>query len=76
VHAPGATERTVIISANSRGLKIVVADNGVGFRMSSVHKTSLGVKWVIFRRLESLGVKARLDSSPGKGTTWIFEWYP
>jgi hypothetical protein len=73
-HAPNATERKVNITAGARGLKIVIRDNGRGFRMSNVHKTALGVRWVIFRRLESLGVNAKLDSTPATGTTWIFEW--
>jgi len=75
-HAPDATVRKVNITLRNRGLKIVVHDNGGGFRMSSVHKTALGVRWTIFRRLASVGVKAKLDTSLGKGTTWIFEWYP
>jgi signal transduction histidine kinase len=75
-HAPGATERKVSIKATSNGLKIVVMDNGKGFRMSSVHKTALGVRWVIFKRLEALGVKVKLDTARAKGTTWIFEWQP
>jgi hypothetical protein len=73
-HAPNATERRVNITAGTRGLKIVIRDNGRGFRMSNVHKTALGVRWVIFRRLESLGVSAKLDSAPATGTTWIYEW--
>jgi signal transduction histidine kinase len=74
-HAPKATERKVRMRLSQRGIKIVVSDNGKGFRMSNVHKTALGVRWTIFKRLESLGVKASLETKPGKGTTWIFEWY-
>jgi signal transduction histidine kinase len=74
-HAPSASERFVRLRLSQRGIKIVVSDNGKGFRMSNVHKTALGVRWTIFKRLESLGVKASLESKPGQGTTWIFEWY-
>ena len=74
-HAPRASERKVRIRLSQRGIKVVVSDNGSGFRMSNVHKTALGVRWTIFRRLESLGVKPSLESKPGAGTTWIFEWY-
>jgi signal transduction histidine kinase len=74
-HAPRASERKVLIRLSQRGIKVVISDNGSGFRMSNVHKTALGVRWTIFRRLESLGVKPSLDSKPGTGTTWIFEWY-
>lgn len=74
-HAPSATDRKALIRLNRRGIKVVVSDNGSGFRMSNVHKTALGVRWTIFKRLESHGVKASLESKPGDGTTWIFEWY-
>jgi signal transduction histidine kinase len=74
-HAPSATERKVSIRLSRRGIKVVVSDNGAGFRMSNVHKTALGVRWTIFKRLESHGVKASLESKPGSGTTWIFEWH-
>lgn len=74
-HAPRASERKVHIRLSKRGIKVVVSDNGSGFRMSNVHKTALGVRWTMFRRLESIGVKPSLESKPGAGTTWIFEWY-
>jgi signal transduction histidine kinase len=73
-HAPSATERIIRIRISARGLKVVVKDNGRGFRVSNIHKTALGVRWTMFRRLESLGVKPSLESKPGAGTTWIFEW--
>ena len=75
-HAPNATKRSVSIRQIRNGLKVVITDNGRGFRMSNVHKTALGVRWTIFERLESVGVKARLDAKPGEGATWILEWKP
>lgn len=75
-HAPRASERQVRLRLTKRGIKVVVSDNGSGFRMSNVHKTALGLRWTMFKRLESYGVKASLESKPGSGTTWIFEWYP
>ena len=74
-HAPGATKRKVSIRISERGIKVVVSDNGRGFRMSNVHKAALGVRWTIFKRLENNGVKAHLETKPGSGTIWIFEWY-
>lgn len=73
-HAPNASDRKVRIRLHQRGIKIVVSDNGKGFRMSNVHKLALGVRWTIFKRLEAIGAKASLESKPGAGTTWIFEW--
>ena len=74
-HAPRASERKLRVRLSQRGIKVVVSDNGSGFRMSNVHKTALGMRWTMFNRLESLGVKTSLESKPGTGTTWIFEWY-
>jgi signal transduction histidine kinase len=74
VHAPGATSRKVTLSSARKSLKVVVVDNGPGFRMSSVPRNRLGVRLAIFKRLETLGVAVHLKSSPGEGATWVFEW--
>jgi signal transduction histidine kinase len=74
VHAPGASSRKVTLSSAHKSLKVVIVDNGPGFRMSSVPRNRLGVRLAIFQRLETLGVGAHLQSSPGKGATWVFEW--
>lgn len=74
VHAQNALNRRVVLSSSRNSLKILIIDDGVGFRMSSVPKNRLGVRVAIFQRLESLGVKVNLQSSPGEGATWVFEW--
>ena len=74
VHAQNALNRKVALSSLRNSLKILIIDDGVGFRMSSVPKNRLGVRVAIFQRLESLGVKVNLQSSPGEGATWVFEW--
>ena len=73
-HAPGATKREIVLSSTASSLKFVVLDNGPGFRVSNVPNSRLGVRLTIFKRLETLGVKANLQSAPGEGTTWVFEW--
>ena len=73
-HAPGATKREVILSSTALSLKFVVVDNGPGFRMSGVPNSRMGVRLTIFKRLETLGVSPSLQSAPGEGTTWVFEW--
>lgn len=74
VHAAKASKRKVALNSSRNSIKVVIVDDGVGFRMSSVPKNRLGVRVAIFERLESLGVKVNLQSSPGEGTTWVFEW--
>lgn len=74
VHANKALNRKVVLSSTRNSIKIVIVDDGEGFRMSRVPKNRLGVRVAIFDRLESLGVRANLQSSPGEGTSWIFEW--
>ncbi len=73
-HAPGATTREIILSSTARSLKFVILDNGPGFRVSSIPNSRMGVRLSIFKRLETLSVKASLQSAPGEGTTWVFEW--
>lgn len=74
VHASNAQNRQVLLSSGRNSVKIVIIDDGIGFRMASVPKNRIGVRVAIFQRLESLGVKVNLQSSPGEGTTWVFEW--
>lgn len=74
VHAPSASSRKVTLSTDRETLKVVILDNGPGFRMSSVPQSRLGVRLAIFGRLKTLGVEAHLQSSPGQGATWVFEW--
>ena len=73
-HAPTATKREASMSSNRDGIKLVLVDNGPGFRMSRVPRNRMGVRLTIFKRLETLGVEVNLKSSPGEGTTWVFEW--
>jgi signal transduction histidine kinase len=59
------------VSSTATRLKIVVTDNGIGFRYSDLQRSNLGVRVAIRRRLEAFGVGVDLDTD--KGTTWIFE---
>lgn len=74
IHAPNAKARRVTLNVARQSLKIVIVDDGPGFRMSSVPRDRLGVRLAIFERLTSLGATAKLQSAPGEGTTWVFEW--
>jgi len=73
-HAPKANLREVVMSSTRDSIKVLVIDDGPGFRMSAVPRNRLGIRVAIFERLKSLGVTAKLKSAPGEGTTWVFEW--
>jgi len=73
-HAANASRREVLLSSTNSILKVVVVDNGPGFRMARVPRSRLGLRVSVFDRLRALGVEANLKSAPGEGTTWVFEW--
>ena len=73
-HAPKAKVREVVMSSTRNSIKVLVIDDGPGFRMSAVPRNRLGIRVAIFERLKSLGVSTKLKTAPGEGTTWIFEW--
>jgi signal transduction histidine kinase len=73
-HAPAASRREVSLSGSRAAVKLVVLDDGPGFRLSRVPRNRMGVRLSIFKRLETLGASARLQSAPGEGTTWVLEW--
>ena len=73
-HAGLKAKRRVRLKGTKRGLKLVISDNGLGFRPSRVPDQSLGFRFVIIRRVESVGGKVRIESEPSKGTTIILEW--
>jgi signal transduction histidine kinase len=62
------------LRSRPNGVKIVVTDNGRGFRMSRVPKSRLGVRVSIIDRVELVGGRAYVDSKPGSGTNIILEW--
>jgi signal transduction histidine kinase len=73
-HAGKNVERAVYLKGSKSGLKIVVKDNGRGFRPSRIPKNRLGLKLSIIGRMKSVGGRVFIDSKPGKGTNVIIEW--
>jgi signal transduction histidine kinase len=73
-HAGTNAKREVHLKGHGDGLKIVVKDNGRGFRMSRVPKNRLGVRVSIIDRVEMVGGRVFIDSKPGAGTNIILEW--
>ena len=75
LHAGGpSVPRKVSLKASPAGLKIVIADEGRGFRLSRIPKNRLGIRTLILRRIESVGGKAFVDSDRGQGARIVLEW--
>ena len=73
-HAGPAAARELHLKSSSHGMKVVIKDNGRGFRMSRVPRNRLGVRISIIERVEIVGGRAFIDSRPGAGATIILEW--
>lgn len=73
-HAGPAASRELHLKSHSKTIKVVIKDNGRGFRMSRVPKNRLGVRISIIERVEMVGGRAFIDSRPGTGATIILEW--
>lgn len=73
-HAGKKVERSVYLRGTKAGLKVVVKDNGRGFRPSRVPKNRLGLKLSIIGRMKSVDGRVFIDSKIGVGTNIIIEW--
>jgi signal transduction histidine kinase len=73
-HAGQASERVVRLRGEKSGLKIVVSDNGKGFRPSQVSKDRIGISSSIVARARNVGARVFIDSTPGIGTNVVIEW--
>lgn len=73
-HAGANVKRQVLLKGKKRGIKILVIDNGRGFRVARIPKNRLGVRLSIIGRIESVGGTVHIDSKIGVGTTIIIEW--
>jgi signal transduction histidine kinase len=73
-HAGTSVRRQVLLKGTRRGIKILVIDNGRGFRVARIPKNRLGVRLSIIGRVESIGGVVHIDSRIGVGTTIVIEW--
>lgn len=73
-HAGSGAKIEVFLKGNETGFKLVVKDNGRGFRPSRVPKNRLGLKLSIVGRVKAVGGKVFIDSKIGSGTNVIIEW--
>lgn len=75
-HAGSASKRTLSLQGQGKALKIVVSDNGRGFRASKIPKDRLGIRLSVVERVKSVGGRVFIRSEPGKGTDVVLEWSP
>ena len=61
-------------SSTLKGLIVEVRDNGKGFNPERLPKDRLGISTSIKARMELIGGKAQVSSTPGNGTTVILSW--
>lgn len=73
-HAGRGAKIEVFLKGNETGFKVVVKDNGKGFRPSRVPKNRLGLKLSIIGRVKAVGGNVFIDSKIGNGTNVIIEW--
>lgn len=74
LHAGTGSTCVVRLKGYEDAVKIVIKDDGRGFRPSRIPKDRLGVRLSIINRVESVGGRVFLDTEPGKGATVILEW--
>ena len=75
-HSGNATKKKVLLQGQGAGLKIVVSDNGRGFRPAKISRSRAGIKTSIIDRVNIVGGRVFINSAPGKGTDVVIEWYP
>jgi two-component sensor histidine kinase len=73
-HAGAKAKRKIHLRSTRNGVKLVVSDDGIGFRPSKVPDQSLGFRFVIVKRVKSVGGDVHIDSAPSAGTKIILEW--
>ncbi len=73
-HAGKVKVRTVRLRGHKSGLKIVISDDGQGFRPSQIPKNRLGISSSIIARVRHVGGRVFINSTPGQGATVVIEW--
>jgi len=74
MHAGANASRELSLKSSNAGIKIVIIDNGKGFRVSQVNRSRMGIKVSIIGRMEAAGGSAHVVSQPRQGTTVVLEW--
>lgn len=69
----GVTEADVTVTDDDRTVRAMVTDSGTGFEPEAVDGGRLGYAESVVGRLNTVGGRARIFSSPGSGTTVMLE---
>ncbi|MDI2034868.1 sensor histidine kinase [Paenarthrobacter nitroguajacolicus] len=69
----GSDHVDVLISRTGPLVSVLVSDAGCGFDPGYLPAESFGVRHSIIERMEQVGGRARLLSTPGRGTTVVLE---
>jgi signal transduction histidine kinase len=73
-HAGRGVTRELVLRNHTEGIKVVVIDNGKGFRESRVPKHRLGIQLSMRSRMEQIGGTLKINSKPNQGCTVILQW--
>lgn len=74
LHAGTKTKRELFLKATVSEIKIVIRDNGKGFRPNRIPKGRLGLRVSVIGRVENIGGQVHISSTPGLGSTVVLEW--
>ena len=72
----GPVMRTAALRSDADGVTITVSDDGRGFDPERAPISRYGVSGSIIARMRDAQGQARIDSSPGAGTTVTLSWNP
>ena len=70
----GPVARTATLRSDADGVTITVSDDGRGFDPEHAGTSRYGVSGSIIARMHDVAGRARIDSSPGAGTTVTLSW--
>ena len=73
-HSKASKVELVFESPNPGEIKILVRDNGAGFRLDRIPKDRIGVRISILGRMRAIGGEAKIETSPQGGTAILLRW--
>jgi signal transduction histidine kinase len=74
-HADAVGITVSLAPIGTRGVSVVVRDEGPGFDLAQIPPDRLGIRGSVIARLDAVGGHARIDSAAG-GTTVTLTWEP